>query len=87
MLVLTRKPGESLRIGAQVVVTVLERSSREVRLGIEAPGEIPIYRDEIYRKIQKKNLEALMNDSTQPMMISSIIKGKNWNVLLDDTRR
>ena len=49
MLVLTRKIGERIRIGDTVVVQVLEVRGTQVRLGVEAPSEVRIYREEIYR--------------------------------------
>ena len=56
MLVLTRKQGERLQIGDDVVVTVLEVHGRRIRLGIEAPTEIPVHRQEVYEAIQRENL-------------------------------
>lgn len=49
MLVLTRKIGERIRIGDTVTVRVLEVRGTQVRLGVEAPPEVRIYREEIYR--------------------------------------
>ena len=49
MLVLTRKPSESIRIGDRITVTVLEVLGNRVRLGIDAPREIPVLRGELPR--------------------------------------
>lgn len=51
MLVLSRKPGESVNIGDEVKVTVLSISGKQVRIGIEAPSDIAVHREEIYNKI------------------------------------
>lgn len=51
MLVLTRKAGESIVIAEQIIVTVLEVNSKSVRIGIEAPKEISVHRQEIQNKI------------------------------------
>lgn len=51
MLVLSRKPGESVNIGDEVKITVLSISGKQVRIGIEAPSEIAVHREEIYNKI------------------------------------
>ena len=59
MLVLTRKKGQSLVIGDQIHVTVLEVSGDSVRLGIEAPAAVAVYRSEIYRIIQEENRAAM----------------------------
>ena len=52
MLVLSRGRGERVRIGDDVIITVLELKMNQVRLGIEAPKSIPVHRDEIYQKIK-----------------------------------
>ena len=58
MLVLSRKPNESIVINHDIVVTVLSIQGDRVRLGIEAPSEIPVHRQEVYEKMQ--NEEVLM---------------------------
>ena len=58
MLVLTRKSGEKIIIGDDIVVTVLDVAGTQVRIGIEAPREIAVHRSEIYEGIQEENLLA-----------------------------
>jgi carbon storage regulator len=58
VLVLTRKNGESLRIGAGIRVTVVSTSGGQVRLGIEAPTRVPVFREEVYARIVEANREA-----------------------------
>ena len=58
MLILTRKLGEVVRIGDEVTVRVLEVRGNQVRLGIDAPAEVRIYREEIYRAIRRENEQA-----------------------------
>lgn len=59
MLVLTRRPGESIVIGNEVVVTVVEVRSGQVRIGIDAPRHIEVHRHEIYEQVRRENLAAV----------------------------
>ncbi len=58
MLVLTRKSGERVLIGDDVVVTVLDVGRGQVRIGISAPDGMPIHREEIYLKVMEENRRA-----------------------------
>jgi carbon storage regulator len=58
MLVLTRKSNQSLMIGDDIEVTVLSIISEKVRIGIQAPREIPVFRKEVYLEIQRENAAA-----------------------------
>ena len=58
MLVLTRKLGEVIRVGDAVTVRVLEVKGNQVRLGVDAPADVRIYREEVYLAIRKENEEA-----------------------------
>lgn len=64
MLVLSRRPHEGIRIRHDIVVTVLEVSGDKVRLGIEAPANVQIHREEIYLEVQRANEEASAGGST-----------------------
>jgi len=57
MLVLSRRVNERLRIGDTITITIVEVREGKVRLGIEAPKEIPVHREEIYFSIQKERRE------------------------------
>ena len=59
MLVLSRKHGESIVLGNSIRVTIVELSSGAVRLGIDAPDDVSIYRDEVYREIAATNRAAM----------------------------
>ena len=57
MLVLTRKPGQSIMIGDQIEVTVLSVTGEKVRVGVTASKDVPIYRDEVYERIEGERSE------------------------------
>ena len=58
MLVLTRKRNESIVIGDDIEVSVLSVAGEKVRIGIDAPRDIPVFRKEVYLEIQHQRLEA-----------------------------
>jgi carbon storage regulator len=58
MLVLTRKSNQSIMIGDDVEVSVLSIMGEKVRIGIQAPREIPVFRKEVYLEIQQENIAA-----------------------------
>ncbi|MDP5209717.1 carbon storage regulator CsrA [Microbulbifer sp. 2205BS26-8] len=57
MLVVKRRPGENLRIGTHVSVTVLGISGNQVRVGIAAPKSLPVHREEVYLRLQKEQAQ------------------------------
>ncbi|OHB85875.1 MAG: carbon storage regulator [Planctomycetes bacterium RBG_16_64_12] len=69
MLVLSRQRDQSIIIGDDVVVTVVDIRGDKVRLGIDAPSEIPVHRREVYEAIQRENLRAsrLEPKDTRPL--------------------
>jgi carbon storage regulator len=58
MLVLTRKVGESIRIGDDVEVLVTAIDQNKVKIGIRSPRHVPVYREELYKRIQEENRQA-----------------------------
>ena len=58
MLVLSRQRDESIMIGDNIVVTIVDIRGDKVRLGINAPSEIPVHRQEVYEAIQRENIRA-----------------------------
>lgn len=57
MLVLSRRPNESIVINDKIVITVIEIRGDKVRLGIEAPRDVPVHRSEVYSAIQRAESE------------------------------
>jgi carbon storage regulator len=76
MLVLTRKLSESIRINDNIVIKVVELDSRHVKLGIEAPRNISINREEIYERIQKENQAASSAAESGLSNIASALRQK-----------
>lgn len=58
MLILTRKSGEGIRIGDDIRVVILEIKGNQIRIGIEAPQNTQVHRDEVYEKIKMENIKA-----------------------------
>jgi carbon storage regulator len=62
MLILTRKLGESIAIGDKIKITFLDMTGKQLRIGIEAPRNVSVYRAEIYKAIQEQNVQASASD-------------------------
>lgn len=74
MLALTRKIGESIVINNDIEITVLEVKGDQVKLGIDAPKSIPVFRKEIYIQIQEENKEAANNTAASFDFLKEINK-------------
>ena len=57
MLILTRRVGETVMIGDEIAVSVLDVRGNQVRLGIAAPKEVTVHREEVYRRVQQDKAE------------------------------
>jgi carbon storage regulator len=67
MLALTRKKGESLVINNNIEITVLEIRGDQIKIGISAPKEVPVYRKEVYKQIEKENQASLQIDGLEAL--------------------
>ena len=65
MLALSRKKGEALMINNDIEITVLDIKGEQVKIGISAPKEVPVYRKEVYIQIQEANKEASAKEQSR----------------------
>lgn len=79
MLVLTRAKGQKIMIGQDIVITVVEVNGDQVRLGIEAPSDVSVYREEIYQSIKEQNELAAMSDISKEhlQLIGAMLQKKS----------
>lgn len=75
MLVLTRKLGESITIDDNITIRIEKIRGKQVRLGIEAPRETRIYREEVYRAIKSQNEESVRTSPDTTRTVAKLIKG------------
>ena len=74
MLVLTRKSGESIVVGSDIRITVLEIQGRQIRLGIDAPMDVSVHRGEVYERIREENELAATGGQTELQALSQVWK-------------
>jgi len=77
MLVLSRQKDESIVIGDDIEITVVDIRGDKVRLGVDAPSEIPVHRKEVYEAIQRENVQAAQVRPGDVADVDSIIGGSS----------
>lgn len=65
MLALSRKANESIMIGNDIEITILEVKGEQVKIGITAPKAVPVYRQEVYAQIKEANKEAALGNTQE----------------------
>ncbi len=76
MLILTRKLGETIRIGNEVRITILDVKGKNIRMGIDAPTDVTVHREEVYQMIKQQNILAAGYDDSIGKNLSHV-----WNKL------
>jgi carbon storage regulator len=66
MLIITRRPGEKVMLGDDIVIEVIEVSGSSVRIGIDAPKSVRVYREELWRAVKAENEAAARADANLP---------------------
>ena len=80
MLVLTRKKGQSIIIGDNIEISILDIQSDQVRIGINAPKNVAIHRKEVYLEIQHENMKAAESTTISPIKLGEILNPKKRNI-------
>ncbi len=76
MLILTRRPGESLYLGENIRITVLGQQGKQVKLGIDVPDDITVYREEVYIRVTEENRHALETRNEDLMLVARLWQEK-----------
>ncbi|MFQ6614206.1 MAG: carbon storage regulator CsrA [Fidelibacterota bacterium] len=84
MLILTRKSGEKIRIGNDILIQPMKTARGKVKIGITAPESIPIYREEIYIQIQMENMESRLDQDVHLALLKQFTK-TNPSVMIKQT--
>ncbi|MGI6050147.1 MAG: carbon storage regulator CsrA [Acetivibrionales bacterium] len=82
MLVLTRKKGQSIMIGNDIEISIIDIQGDQVRIGIDAPKKVTIHRKEVYEEIIKENLSAVVGKNTNISVLNEKFKKKENDTLL-----
>ncbi|MFS8524883.1 MAG: carbon storage regulator CsrA [Limnochordales bacterium] len=75
MLVLTRKRDESIMIGDDIKIIVVDVRGDQVKLGIDAPRHIPVHREEVYKEIQEENRRAALKEAPDLSALGRVLRG------------
>jgi carbon storage regulator len=76
MLVLTRRAGESVMVGDDIVITVLDVRGEVVRLGIKAPRSVQVHREEVYLELQRVNRESASPSELAAEAVRGLLSGE-----------
>lgn len=72
MLILTRRPGESLHLGDDIKITILSLQGKQVKIGLTVPKDMTVYREEVYLRVTEENRRALEASTTDLMAVTQL---------------
>ncbi len=72
MLILTRRPGESLYLGENIRITVLGLQGKQIKLGIDVPDDVTVYREEVYKRVTEENLLAIETSNEDLLTVANL---------------
>ena len=81
MLILTRKTNQKLIINDNIEIVILESYKNSVKIGVSAPSDFQIYREEIYNEIKKSNKQAQVNDIDSINNLKPKVNGNNFDLM------
>ena len=76
MLILTRRPGESLYVGENIRITVLSLQGKQVKIGLEVPNDMTVYREEVYKRVMEENRLAV-ETSNEDLFVAAALWNEN----------
>ncbi len=76
MLILTRRPGESLHLGDNIKITVLGVQGKQIKIGLEVPDDMQVYREEVYLRVLEQNRQAMQSSDQDVLAAASLWQKK-----------
>ena len=76
MLILTRRPGESLYVGENIRITVLSLQGKQVKIGLDVPDDMTVYREEVYKRVMEENRLAI-ETSNEDLLLAATLWQEN----------
>ncbi len=76
MLILTRRPNESIYIGENICIKVLSLQGKQVKLGIDVPSDVTVYREEVYQRVKEDNRLALQTSNEDLLLVTNLWEEK-----------
>lgn len=77
MLILTRRPGESLYVGDNIRITVVSLQGKQVKIGLDVPSDTVVYREEVYRRVMEENRMALAINNDDLLVAARLWQEQN----------